>query len=145
MKIFLLLSILIGLTFFPKLVEAHKRAKYNIVIDTDCGVDDFRALTYFMASRDCNINCITTVDGVLDPNQGANYLNELLKLYHHEGIPLGEGEKHKASKEYSSHALSMWAKLFPINVKAEFKPALDVLSAAIKSENKRTIIIALGP
>lgn len=67
MKFKLFLILLLALLCFAQTSFAHKRAKYNIVIDTDSGIDDFRAITLFCASRDFNINCITTVDGVFGP------------------------------------------------------------------------------
>ena len=124
---------------------AHKFAKYNIVIDTDCGLDDFRAITYFCASADFNINAITTTDGVLEPQQGANYLSELLKIYHHEGIKIGIGTKNNASKKYSTHALPLWQKFFSNNENKEFSKSDDLLYNAIKNNQNKTIIIALGP
>ncbi|MDD3858598.1 MAG: nucleoside hydrolase [Bacteroidales bacterium] len=124
---------------------AHKRAKYNIVIDTDAGIDDFRAITYFCASKDFNINCISTVDGVLDPQIGAEYISRLLKIYHHEGIPIGFGSNFDASKQYSKHALSFWEKMFNDIIIQPRPSAIELLDFSIKNEKARTIIIALGP
>ncbi|MDL2262695.1 nucleoside hydrolase [Bacteroidales bacterium OttesenSCG-928-I21] len=124
---------------------AHKFAKYNIVIDTDAGIDDFRAITYFMASRDYNINCITTVDGVLEPQLSANYISEVKKIYHHEGIPIGAGENTNASKKYEKHAMSCWKNFLPDVNNHNLTPAIDLLYNSITNEKKRTIIVAMGP
>ncbi|HNQ67124.1 MAG TPA: nucleoside hydrolase [Bacteroidales bacterium] len=124
---------------------AHKRAKYNIVIDTDAGIDDFRAITYFCASKDFNINCISTVDGVLEPQIGAEYISRLLNVYHHEGVPIGTGSNFEASKQYSKHALFYWEKMFKDIIIQPRPPAIDLLDLSIKNEKGRTIIIALGP
>lgn len=126
-------------------IFAHKRAKYNIIIDTDAGIDDFRAITYFMASGDFNINCITTVDGILDPITAVNYISLLQKKYHHEGIPLGAGELTQASKKYTGHALPIWEQLFPDIEPAKINNAIELLDFSIKNENKKTIFVCLGP
>jgi pyrimidine-specific ribonucleoside hydrolase len=126
-------------------IFAHKRAKYNIVIDTDAGVDDFRAITIFCASPDFNINCITTVDGVLDPQTGANYISNLMKIYHHEGIPIGAGINNKVDKKYEKHAVPYWQNLFPKIEPVDFESAVDVMGQAIANEQGKTIIIACGP
>lgn len=126
-------------------VNAHKRAKYNIVIDTDGGVDDFRALTYFMSSREFNINAITTVDGVLPPDLSAQYIQQLCDLYHHEGILVGEGKNGKASKQYQSHAMPVWENLFGDIELFSFDESVKLIQEAVNGESKRTIIIALGP
>ena len=130
---------------FPEKTFAHKRALYSLIIDTDCGVDDFRALTYFLASRDFNINAITSVDGVFSPNEGANYISQLLIKYRHEGIPVGEGINHKASKEYRNHAINQWNKLFPNKTKHIFPAASDIMFSALINNRKQTIIVAMGP
>ena len=143
LKFIILLLLLIP--FLSGNLFAHKRAKYNIVIDTDAGIDDFRALTYFMSSRDYNINCITTVDGILDPNTAVNYINGIRNIYHHEGIPLGEGGKFNASKKYTNHALQYWTKFFPEIEDFKPEPAIPLLYSSINNEQNRTIIIAMGP
>lgn len=124
---------------------AHKFAKYNIVIDSDCGIDDFRAITYFLASADFNINAITTTDGVLEPQQGGNYLYELLKIYKHEGIKIAVGKNINASKKYSNHALNYWKKFFKNIENQQFESSETVLYNAISQNRNKTIIIALGP
>ncbi|MDD2634700.1 MAG: nucleoside hydrolase [Bacteroidales bacterium] len=124
---------------------AHKRAKYNIVIDTDGGVDDLRAMTYFMASREFNINAITTVDGVLPPKLAADYISELCKLFNHEGIRIGQGNKSGASKQYYEHALPIWKNLIPDVKQIKHQTAEKLFANAIEFENKRTIVIAMGP
>jgi inosine-uridine nucleoside N-ribohydrolase len=140
----LILLIVLALSL-PAQTFAHKRAKYNIVIDTDAGVDDFRAITLFCASKDFNINCITTVDGVLEPQTGANYISQLLGVYHHEGIPIGQGKNYKASKKYEKHALPFWKNLFGSSSDLNFQDAVSVMGSSIKAEKGRTIIVAMGP
>ncbi|MFO7790398.1 MAG: nucleoside hydrolase [Bacteroidales bacterium] len=71
---------------------AHKKAEYNLIVDTDCGIDDFRMLQFILASKDFNVNAIVTNDGVLSPEQGASRISGLLKYYRHEGIPVASGK-----------------------------------------------------
>jgi len=145
MKITLSILLIAIILFYSQDIFAHKRAKYNIVIDTDAGVDDFRAITYFCASKDFNINCISTVDGVLEPQIGAEYISRLLNIYHHEGVPIGTGSNFDASKQYSKHALFYWEKMFKDIIIQPRPLAIDLLDLSIKNEKGRTIIIALGP
>jgi len=145
MRIFILILLTLVFVFYSQNISAHKRAKYNIVIDTDAGVDDFRAITLFCASKDFNINCITTVDGILDPETGATYITELLKTYRHEGIPIGIGKQYDASKQYSEHALFFWDRMFSSIELKPGKHAVDLLDFSIKNEKGRTIVVALGP
>jgi pyrimidine-specific ribonucleoside hydrolase len=75
---------------FP--VFAHKKAEYNLIVDTDCGLDDFRMLQLILASKDFNVNAIVTTDGVLSPEQGAARIKGMLEYYRHEGIPVASGK-----------------------------------------------------
>ncbi|MDR2835828.1 MAG: nucleoside hydrolase [Bacteroidales bacterium] len=144
-RFFLFIATILFSLFLSGNVFSHSFAKYHIVIDTDGGIDDFRAITYFMASKDFNINCISTVDGVLTPNRSANYFSQILSIYHHEGIPIGEGKETKAPKQYSNHALALWEKFFQKLITKKFPDATNLLYNSIINNNNRTIIIALGP
>lgn len=143
MRTIILLSILFVVCLNS---NAHKRAMYDIVIDTDGGVDDFRALTYFMASRDFNINAITTVDGVLSPHKTANYFRMLLDRYNHQGIQIGKGKLNNASKKYKNHALRQWQQVFPeMHEYDNFPKATDLLFEVIDNTPRATIFVAMGP
>ncbi len=126
-------------------VFAHKRAKFNIVVDTDGGADDLRSLTYIMASRDFNINAITTVEGVLTPDVSTQFVKQLCNAFHHEGIPVGIGDVESKRAKSSVHDLNIWKQIFEINSGFNFENSVDILEMAISSESRRTTIIAMGP
>lgn len=121
--------------------DAHQRAKYNVVIDTDCGGDDFRALTYFMASRDFNINAVQSVGGVLDAETSTQCLASLLCELHHEGIMLGKGINAKSYKKNCQQAVDFWRNRMVVSM----NPHVDAVSKAISSSGKPTIYVAMGP
>ncbi|HOY39216.1 MAG TPA: nucleoside hydrolase [Bacteroidales bacterium] len=129
----------------PVSVSAHKRALYNIIIDTDGGQDDFRAVTLFCASPDFNINAITSTDGVLYPDETAGYFQLLLRGFGHEGIPVGVGEKNNCKKNFREHALLGWERLFPEYTAPLLPKSLQIMYDALANESKTTIIVALGP
>lgn len=139
----MIIGLIILLLVFAPVDEAsaHQRAKYNVVIDTDCGMDDFRALTYFMASRDFNINALQSVGAVLDAETSALCLASLLADFHHEGILLGKGLNAKSYKKNCVPAIDFWK-----NRKLADMTFVD--EAAYKSiinSRKQTIYVALGP
>ena len=120
---------------------AHQRAKYDIVIDTDCGIDDFRALTYFMALRDFNINAISTVGGVLDAETSAKCVSSLLCDFHHEGIMLQLGQNAKSFKKNCQCANDFWQ-----NIHNQSLPICEnAVYDAIMNNDKQTVFVALGP
>lgn len=121
--------------------SAHQRAKYNVVIDTDCGMDDFRALTYFMASRDFNIDAVQSVGAVLDAETSSQCLASLLGELHHEGILLGKGLNAKNFKKNCSPAIDFWKNRADFTI----KPRADAVYTAITNSRKPVIYVALGP
>ena len=108
MQKYSLVCLILLLFFVTPDASAHQRAKYNVVIDTDCGMDDFRALTYFMASRDFNIDAVQSVGAVLDAETSSQCLASLLGELHHEGILLGKGLNAKNFKKNCSPAIDFW-------------------------------------
>ncbi len=131
--IFLILSFSVSL-------EAHQRAKYDIVIDTDCGMDDFRALNYFLSSRDFNINAIMATGGVLDSETSASCVSMLLSDLHHEGIWVQKGLNAKGFKENCKRATDFWKlRQVPQNLNE------DAVFKSIMQNDKKTIYVALGP
>jgi pyrimidine-specific ribonucleoside hydrolase len=77
------------------------KARYHVIIDTDGGIDDLRAITLLLASKQTEVIGIYCSDGMLSPQQTALKVQSLLATYHHEGIPVGIG------KEFLQEAPSM--------------------------------------
>ena len=76
---------------------AHYKARYHVIVDTDGGIDDFRAICMMLASPEIEIIAISTVDGILSAEETANRIRSLLKEFRHEGIPVGIGGASPAS------------------------------------------------
>jgi len=70
---------------------SHYKAKYHVIIDTDGGIDDFRAICMILANPEIEIIAITTTDGVLAPGETFHRLINLLHRFGHEGIPVATG------------------------------------------------------
>jgi pyrimidine-specific ribonucleoside hydrolase len=60
-----------------------------VIIDTDGGIDDMRAITMLLASPDVKVLAITVSPGAL--NTGTIYIKvrSLLNSFYHEGVPVG--------------------------------------------------------
>ena len=81
----LLLILAIHLTLF-----SHPwKPNHYVIIDTDGGIDDIRAITMLLASPDVRVLAITVSPGAL--NTGLVYIKvrSLLNSFYHEGIPVG--------------------------------------------------------
>jgi pyrimidine-specific ribonucleoside hydrolase len=74
-------------------IDAHSgKPGYYVIVDTDCAIDDLRAVTLLLASSDVAVLGITTSDGTLDPYDGYKKVESLLGSFYHEGIPVAAGE-----------------------------------------------------
>ncbi len=67
--------------------------KIPIIIDTDAGADDLRAISLFIAIENADILSITTTDGNLSPQQGLEKVNNLLHYLKTDNIETAAGKK----------------------------------------------------
>jgi len=67
--------------------------KPKIIIDTDGGADDLRAISLILSSREFEIEAITTSDGVLSPEMALYKVRNLLCSLNCQGIPTACGRK----------------------------------------------------
>jgi pyrimidine-specific ribonucleoside hydrolase len=88
-----ILFILILTISNSKLAAHSGKPQYYVVIDTDCAIDDLRAITMLLASSKLAVLGITTSDGTLDPYDGCTKVESLLRSFHHEGIPVAAGQR----------------------------------------------------
>jgi len=63
--------------------------KAFVIIDTDGGLDDMRAITLMLADPSVRVVAIIASDGVLPAGVTYKKIKSLLKQYHHEGILTG--------------------------------------------------------
>lgn len=64
------------------------QANAYIVVDTDGGIDDYRALCLLLSAPDVRVLGITASSGVLQAEQVAIKVKALLNSLNHEGIPV---------------------------------------------------------
>ena len=141
---FLILLITLSLPF---LVFSHSgKAKYHVIIDTDCAPDDLRAITYMLASHDFEIIAITTSDGLLHPNEGYIKIKSLLKSLNHEGIPVAYGNTISTSNSICHSICNgvIWGDT--ANIELPAKPgAVELIKKSLESEDEPVYIICMGP
>ncbi len=64
-----ILGLLLGL-FLMQASFSHNKAKYHVIVDTDGGIDDFRAICMLLASPEIEVIAITLV-----PSQPDKYFH----------------------------------------------------------------------
>lgn len=142
-KLILILSLLF---FFINISFSDPgKARFHVIIDTDCALDDLRAICLMLASPDFEILGITTCGGILTPKQGYIKVKSLLREFGHEGIPVAYGRTSNSEKT-EPHSLSnnlFWADEQNIKIP---KQALagELIKYEINNEKEKVIIISLG-
>jgi inosine-uridine nucleoside N-ribohydrolase/formylmethanofuran dehydrogenase subunit E len=84
-----ILCLLAGLSITILLSSHPWKPSHYVIIDTDGGIDDMRAITLMLASPDIRVLAITVSPGVLNSNDVYLKVKSLLNSFHHEGIPVG--------------------------------------------------------
>lgn len=101
-----LLLIVLASCFAFTMFGHSGKAKYHVIIDTDGGIDDLRAISMLLASKETEVIGIYCSDGVLSPTQTAVKVQSMLTTYHHEGIPVGIGNIFLSDAPANRHVVS---------------------------------------
>jgi len=141
--IFFLLAFL-----FPSAISAQPlpvRLTQTIIIDTDCAIDDMRAISILLSSPGIIIRAILSSDGTIPPVEGSLKISSLLNEFNMENIPVATGEVVPGIdppwRELNSKI--SWGK-GDTGVKAA-AGAVDLLEEKLKSSDERITIACLGP
>lgn len=86
-------SLLLAGIIFSQLPAHSGKPKFHVVIDTDGALDDMRSITMLLSQNDIRVLAITCSQGTLLPDSVCVKVKSLLSAFHHEGIPVGIGEK----------------------------------------------------
>jgi pyrimidine-specific ribonucleoside hydrolase len=81
--------IIIGLTLSLSLYSHPWKPSHYVIIDTDGGIDDLRAITMLLASPDVRVLAITVSPGALNTKNVYKKVKSLLNSFWHEGVPVG--------------------------------------------------------
>jgi|WetSurMetagenome_2_1015567.scaffolds.fasta_scaffold00235_9 inosine-uridine nucleoside N-ribohydrolase/formylmethanofuran dehydrogenase subunit E len=117
----------------------------EIVIDTDCGIDDMRAISLLLARPELTIRAILTSDGSLSPADGAVKVISLLHEFGKENIPVACGDSIIRTGPLwrrFNRGIS-WGRETAGRPVA--KDAWDLLEEVLNSEKGRITLVCLGP
>lgn len=118
---------------------------YPLVIDTDCGITDFRAINLLLSRPEVKISAFIISGGIDDPWNGLTKLTGFLHENNNDSIPAGIG---KAIKVKSKDTRSIDQSLSWSSSPAEpehAKTSLALLSEILSSPGKKITYICLGP
>lgn len=130
--------------FFYVSLSAHPWKPQNyVIIDTDCGMDDLRAICMLLASPEVRVLAITVSDGVLDAETGCQKVNALLHDLHHEGIPVGVNHDARVKTKPCKPALQTeWGR--DEKSANQMPVAHKVIDAILKNTREPVTFICLG-
>jgi pyrimidine-specific ribonucleoside hydrolase len=139
------LSLIITTLFLSLSLYSHPwKPSHYVIIDTDGGIDDIKAITMLLASPDVRVLAITVSPGVLSAENAYIKVRSLLNSYFHEGILVGINRMSTAKASDFPVALeTKWGNEEGINAK-EAPDFIPVISEIIAAEKTKISFICLG-
>jgi len=85
-KIFLLLLLIVSSV---KIIAHPWKPNHYVIIDSDGGTDDLKAISLLLASPDVRVLAIIASPGAVDAETAYIKIKSMLNSYWHEGVPVG--------------------------------------------------------
>jgi len=138
--LFICIALLINLSLYS---HPWKPSHY-VIIDTDGGIDDIKAISMLLASHDVRVLAITVSPGVLTADNAFIKVRSLLNSYWHEGIPVGINRSSTYKpKEFPVPLQTIWGNENGIN--ANLAPdCFNLINDILSVEKTRISFISLG-
>ncbi len=115
-----------------------------MIIDTDGGIDDIRAITMLLASPDVRVLAITTSPGALSAENAYIKVKSLLNSFYHEGIPVGINRKSNYKSQNFTVALNTkWGDEKEISF-GETQDHIDLIKDILSTEKTKISFVCLG-
>lgn len=92
--------VLLLLFVISGIMLAHRESPLKIIVDTDMGLDDVRALALLLQSDHVDIQAIIATEGAASIKQGSDYINKMLNYFDKKHIPIYEGHELKESAPF---------------------------------------------
>jgi pyrimidine-specific ribonucleoside hydrolase len=139
-SIIVCLALFISVSLFS---HPWKPAHY-VIIDTDGGIDDIRAINLFLASPNVRVLAITTSSGALSAENAYLKVKSLLNSCFHEGLPVGINRKTGfRSPDYTVALQTKWGEETGI-ISDNAQDAIDLIREILTVEKTKISFICLG-
>lgn len=137
--LWLLLSIFITIQVYS---HPWKPGHY-VIIDTDCGIDDLRAISLLLASPEVRVLGILATPGVLPAEEGYKKINSLLAACYNEGILTGAFTNSKIKSRNCVAATEFpWGD--QDNTKLPIPDAINIIRQILENSREKISWISLG-
>jgi len=142
MKRFLILTF--GLLLTISLYSHPWKPGHYVIIDTDGGIDDMRAITMLLASPDVRVLAITISPGALNINSAYIKVKSLLNSFYHEGIPVGVNHTSGfKSPDFPAALNTIWGGEEGLD-ESQGPEFLKLISEILSAEKTKISLICLG-
>jgi len=139
-----IIIIILGLVINLSLFSHPWKPNHYVIIDTDGGIDDMRAITMLLASPDVRVLAITVSPGVLSTGNSYIKIKSMLNSFYHEGIPVGINRDSKfKSPEFTVALNTVWGNETGINEKIA-PECIDLITDILNTEKTKVSYICLG-
>jgi len=139
--------ILLTITLFALVLSASShpwKPGHYVIIDTDGGIDDIRAISMLLASPDVRVLAITISPGALSYGSAYRKVKSLLNSYYHNGLPVGINRNSGfKSPSFQLAEKSIWGT--EDNIDEKMAPdSKTVISHVLSAEKTKISFICLG-
>lgn len=121
------------------------RLKHTVIIDTDCAIDDMRAISLLLSRPEITIEAVLLSDGSLPPAEGVIKVRALLREFNRDNISVAAGDVltgvNPSWREFNRQI--RWG-AEKVSAKTGLN-AVDCLSGKLKNADEKIILICLGP
>ena len=139
-----ILFILLGLAINLSIYSHPWKPNHYVIIDTDGGIDDMRAITMLLSSPDVRVMAIIVSPGVLNTGSAYIKVKSLLNSFHHEGLPVGINRSSKfKSPDFPVALNSVWGEENGVNEKNAPDDIL-LITEMLSVEKTKVSFICLG-
>lgn len=88
------INLLLALLFSSLTLWGHPwKPSHYVIIDTDGGLDDMKAICMFLASPDVRVMGITVSDGFKKEEEAYTAIRNMLDAFHHEGLEVVRSDR----------------------------------------------------
>lgn len=120
------------------------KPSHYVIIDTDGGIDDLRAITMFLASPDVRVLGIIVSPGAINADSAYLKVKSLLHSFHHEGLPVGINRNTGfRSPDFPAALHTSWGKL-PLKLNIKPHDGAELVKEILKYEKTKISFVCLG-
>jgi Inosine-uridine preferring nucleoside hydrolase/FmdE, Molybdenum formylmethanofuran dehydrogenase operon len=139
-----ILIIIICLALNLTLFSHPWKPSHYVIIDTDAGIDDIRAISMLLASPDVRVLAITVSPGALSAENAYLKVKSLLNSFWHEGVPVGINRKCEfKSPDFPAALKAIWGNETGIDV-INAPDCISVIKGILNAETTKVSFICLG-